>query len=46
MTGTAVAIKVIDKMRFPTKQEAALKNEVTVYKSKHSLSIIMNLSSS
>ena len=28
MTGTAVAIKVIDKMRFPTKQEAALKNEV------------------
>ena len=24
-----MAIKVIDKMRFPTKQEAALKNEVT-----------------
>ncbi|XP_076031444.1 serine/threonine-protein kinase D3 isoform X2 [Oratosquilla oratoria] len=26
----AVAIKVIDKMRFPTKQEAALKNEVSI----------------
>jgi len=25
-----VAIKVIDKMRFPTKQEAALKNEVSI----------------
>ena len=28
MSGRSVAIKVIDKMRFPTKQEAALKNEV------------------
>ncbi|XP_042866500.1 serine/threonine-protein kinase D3-like isoform X4 [Penaeus japonicus] len=26
----AVAIKVIDKLRFPTKQEAALKNEVAI----------------
>ena len=25
-----VAIKVIDKLRFPTKQEAALKNEVAI----------------
>ena len=25
-----MAIKVIDKMRFPTKQEAALKNEVAI----------------
>ena len=25
-----MAIKIIDKMRFPTKQEAALKNEVSI----------------
>ena len=30
MSGRSVAIKVIDKMRFPTKQEAALKNEVAI----------------
>jgi protein kinase D len=35
MTGTAVAIKVIDKMRFPTKQEAALKNEVQILQNLH-----------
>ena len=29
-SGRAVAIKVIDKMRFPTKQEAQLKNEVSI----------------
>lgn len=29
-TRTAVAIKVIDKLRFPTKQEAQLKNEVQI----------------
>ncbi|KAJ9597767.1 hypothetical protein L9F63_011375, partial [Diploptera punctata] len=29
-TGRAVAIKVIDKLRFPTKQEAQLKNEVSI----------------
>lgn len=29
----AVAIKVIDKMRFPTKQEAQLKNEVSILQS-------------
>lgn len=28
-SGRAVAIKVIDKLRFPTKQEAQLKNEVS-----------------
>lgn len=30
ITGRAVAIKVIDKLRFPTKQEAQLKNEVSI----------------
>lgn len=34
-TGHAVAIKVIDKMRFPTKQEAALKNEVAILQNLH-----------
>ncbi|VVC37543.1 Hypothetical protein CINCED_3A014345 [Cinara cedri] len=29
-SGKIVAIKVIDKLRFPTKQEAALKNEVAI----------------
>src|SRR5699024_8241518 len=29
-SGQAVAIKVIDKSRFPTKQEAQLKNEVSI----------------
>jgi len=29
-TSRAVAIKVIDKQRFPTKQEAQLKNEVSI----------------
>ena len=29
-TGREVAIKVIDKQRFPTKQEAQLKNEVSI----------------
>lgn len=29
-TGRAVAVKVIDKQRFPTKQEAQLKNEVSI----------------
>uniref|UniRef100_A0AAY4C8Q2 Serine/threonine-protein kinase n=1 Tax=Denticeps clupeoides TaxID=299321 RepID=A0AAY4C8Q2_9TELE len=32
-TGRDVAIKVIDKMRFPTKQESQLRNEVFAYKS-------------
>lgn len=30
MSGRPVAIKVIDKLRFPTKQEAQLKNEVAI----------------
>ena len=30
-----MAIKVIDKMRFPTKQEAALKNEVAILQNLH-----------
>ena len=29
-TGREVAIKVIDKLRFPTKQEEQLKNEVSI----------------
>lgn len=29
-SGRSVAIKVIDKLRFPTKQEAQLKNEVSI----------------
>ncbi|XP_023333341.1 serine/threonine-protein kinase D1 isoform X3 [Eurytemora carolleeae] len=35
MSGRSVAIKVIDKMRFPTKQEAALKNEVSILQNIH-----------
>jgi protein kinase D len=34
-TGRAVAIKVIDKLRFPTKQEAQLKNEVSILQNIH-----------
>merc|ERR1719510_1090037 len=34
-TGHSVAIKVIDKKRFPTKQEAALKNEVSILQNLH-----------
>ena len=30
LSGHEVAIKVIDKARFPTKQETALKNEVAI----------------
>ncbi len=30
-----VAIKVIDKLRFPTKQEAQLKNEVSILQNLH-----------
>jgi len=35
VSSRAVAIKVIDKMRFPTKQEAALKNEVSILQNLH-----------
>jgi len=31
-TGSEVAIKVIDKFRFPHKEEAVLKNEVAILK--------------
>ncbi|XP_042902741.1 serine/threonine-protein kinase D3 isoform X2 [Parasteatoda tepidariorum] len=34
-SGRAVAIKVIDKVRFPTKQEAQLKNEVSILQNIH-----------
>ncbi|XP_052766795.1 serine/threonine-protein kinase D1-like isoform X2 [Mya arenaria] len=34
-TNVDVAIKVIDKMRFPTKQEAQLKNEVAILQNLH-----------
>eukprot|EP00095_Tigriopus_kingsejongensis_P005671 maker-scaffold377_size191454-snap-gene-0.32 protein:Tk05671 transcript:maker-scaffold377_size191454-snap-gene-0.32-mRNA-1 annotation:"serine threonine-protein kinase d1" len=34
-SGHPVAVKVIDKMRFPTKQEAALKNEVAILQNLH-----------
>lgn len=34
-TNVEVAIKVIDKMRFPTKQEAQLKNEVSILQNLH-----------
>jgi len=34
-SGHSVAIKVIEKMRFPTKQEAALKNEVSILQNLH-----------
>lgn len=30
MTGRDVAVKVIDKLRFPTKQESQLRNEVAI----------------
>ena len=35
VSGRSVAIKVIDKMRFPTKQETALKNEVSILQNIH-----------
>ena len=35
ISSRSVAIKVIDKMRFPTKQEAALKNEVSILQNLH-----------
>jgi len=34
-TGHVVAIKIIEKKRFPTKQEAALKNEVSILQNLH-----------
>ena len=40
ISGRSVAIKVIDKMRFPTKQEAALKNEVAILQNLHHPGIV------
>ncbi|XP_052475739.1 serine/threonine-protein kinase D3 [Carassius gibelio] len=39
-TGRDVAIKVIDKMRFPTKQESQLRNEVAILQNLHHPGII------
>ena len=40
ISGRSVAIKVIDKMRFPTKQETALKNEVAILQNLHHPGIV------
>lgn len=40
-TGRDVAIKVIDKMRFPTKQESQLRNEVAILQLLHNIYEIM-----
>ena len=40
LTGRAVAIKVIDKQRFPTKQEAQLKNEVSILHVRPTVSVV------
>lgn len=42
--GTAAAIKVIDKLRFPTKQEAQLKNEVAILQNLQNPGIALFLS--
>lgn len=39
-TGRDVAVKVIDKLRFPTKQESQLRNEVAILQVSHSLGVI------
>ncbi|XP_063079224.1 serine/threonine-protein kinase D3-like isoform X5 [Engraulis encrasicolus] len=39
-TGRDVAIKIIDKMRFPTKQESQLRNEVAILQSLHHPGIV------
>ena len=43
ISSRSVAIKVIDKMRFPTKQEAALKNEVSILQNLHYPGMWMHL---
>jgi len=42
-TSREVAIKVIDKQRFPTKQEAQLKNEVSILHVRHGLVYVNDL---
>ncbi|XP_065056101.1 serine/threonine-protein kinase D1-like isoform X2 [Rhopilema esculentum] len=39
-TGRDVAVKVIDKLRFPTKEERALKNEVTILQTIHQGAVV------
>ncbi|XP_033851446.1 serine/threonine-protein kinase D2-like [Acipenser ruthenus] len=39
-TGRDVAVKVIDKLRFPTKQESQLRNEVAILQSLHHPGIV------
>ncbi|XP_051963224.1 serine/threonine-protein kinase D2-like isoform X2 [Xyrauchen texanus] len=39
-TGRDVAVKVIDKLRFPTKQESQLRNEVAILQSLRNLGIV------
>uniref|UniRef100_A0A8D3E1P9 Serine/threonine-protein kinase n=1 Tax=Scophthalmus maximus TaxID=52904 RepID=A0A8D3E1P9_SCOMX len=39
-TGRDVAIKIIDKMRFPTKQESQLRNEVAILQNLHQPGIV------
>ena len=39
-SGRDVAIKVIDKLRFPTKQEAQLKNEVAILQVGHFIHVL------
>ncbi|XP_072217765.1 serine/threonine-protein kinase D3-like [Leuresthes tenuis] len=39
-TGRDVAIKIIDKMRFPTKQESQLRNEVAILQNLHHRGIV------
>lgn len=40
-SGRSVAIKVIDKLRFPTKQEAQLKNEVSILQNIHNPGVVI-----
>nr|XP_028577389.1 serine/threonine-protein kinase D1 isoform X2 [Podarcis muralis] len=39
-TGRDVAIKIIDKLRFPTKQESQLRNEVAILQNLHHLGVV------
>ncbi|CAL8312052.1 unnamed protein product [Boreogadus saida] len=39
-TGRDVAIKIIDKMRFPTKQESQLRNEVAILQNLHHQGVV------
>ncbi|KAK2088753.1 Serine/threonine-protein kinase D2 [Saguinus oedipus] len=41
-TGRDVAVKVIDKLRFPTKQESQLRNEVAILQYQHPSNILVS----